>query len=182
MNETLKVIASRYSCRGFSDQMPDDAAIKAIAEAGIAAPSASNTQKWRVIVTKNKDFIKEIDEASLAVVKKNDEAAYNRIMGGAGTLLYNAPVMYMLACPQGAGMDCGILAENITLAAASLGLSSLICWMAGNVFFGEQAEEFKAKMQFPEGYDFGISVLVGYPTDPNGKPHTPDPSKIIYLD
>ena len=182
MNETLKVIASRYSCRGFTDQMPADDAIQAIAAAGIAAPSASNTQKWRIIVIKNKDLIREIDEASLEVVKNNNEEGYNRIMSGPGTLIYNAPVMYMLACPDGAGMDCGILAENITLAATSLGLSSLICWMAGNLFSGEKADYFKEKMQFPEGYGFGISVLVGYPTDPNGTPHVPDPSKIIYID
>ena len=53
MNDTLKVITERYSCRDFRDEMPLDEILQAIAEAGVKAPSSMNRQPWRVIVVKD---------------------------------------------------------------------------------------------------------------------------------
>lgn len=57
MNETLKVIAERYTCRDYKDEMPSDEILQAIAEAAIEAPSGMNRQAWRVIVVKDRALI-----------------------------------------------------------------------------------------------------------------------------
>ncbi|HOO26028.1 MAG TPA: nitroreductase family protein [Clostridiales bacterium] len=44
MNETLKSIAERYSCRDFADTPLTDEQIKALADAALSAPSAVNRQ------------------------------------------------------------------------------------------------------------------------------------------
>jgi len=80
-----------------------------------------------------------------------------------------------------AAMDCGILSQNVSLAAHSLGLGSVICGMAGIPLGGARGEELKKRMKFPEGYGFGIAVLVG--AAKTGKaPHEPDAAKVTYIE
>ena len=70
--------------------------------------------------------------------------------------------------------------KNVALAAHSLGLGSVICRMAQLPFSGSRGDEFKKRMQFPDGYDFGIAILVG--TVKTGKePHELDRSKVTFL-
>jgi len=85
--------------------------------------------------------------------------------------------------PAGAELfDCGIVAENIALAAASLGIDSLICGFTAFSFAGDKNREFKNRLGFPEGYEIGIGVLLGYAENHGGKPHTPDLSKISVIE
>ena len=71
-------------------------------------------------------------------------------------------------------------AENIALAASSLGLGNVICGMAGMVFSTDNGEKFKTQI-IPAGYEFGVAVLVGEAVNPEGTPHVPDMDKIVYL-
>ena len=182
MNDTLKSIAKRFSCRSFTDQMPSDEDLRAIADAAIAAPSGMNRQAWRVIVVKNRELIDEMEAAGMAML---DGEASARIQARGGTLYYHAPCMIMVPiATEGKSMgliDCGILCENIAIAAASLGLGSLICGMAGMPFGGEKGDYFKEKLGFPEGYEFGIAVLLGY-AETETAPHEPDASKINFIE
>jgi nitroreductase len=74
----------------------------------------------------------------------------------------------------------GILSQNVALAAHSLGLGNVICAMAGISLNGLREDELKKRLQFPEGYDFGIAVLLG--TAKTGKaPHELDQAKVTYI-
>lgn len=85
--------------------------------------------------------------------------------------------------PSGAELfDCGIVAENIALAATSLEIDSLICGLAAFSFASEKCDEFKKRLGFPEGYEIGISVLLGYAANLGGKPHELDMSKISVIE
>jgi len=79
MNNTLKAITSRYSCRAFTDQIPTDAQLTTIAEASLASPSAMNRQPWRVIVVKDRKLIDEMDNEALHFIAAyEDKTMYNR--------------------------------------------------------------------------------------------------------
>ena len=78
-------------------------------------------------------------------------------------------------------LDCGIVSENIALAASSLGIDNLICGLARFSFTGEKGAAFKRRLRFPDGYEFGMAVLLGTAASPGGKPHEPDLSKIIEI-
>ncbi|MDR1906348.1 MAG: nitroreductase family protein [Clostridiales bacterium] len=188
MNETLRVITERFSCRDFADRRrPEDEDIKQIAEAAVKAPSGMNRQLWRVIVIKNKALIDEMDREGMGVLKEMpDKSLFERIKSRGGRLFYNAPVMIVLAVkradPPGAELiDLGIAAQNIVLAATSLGLSSLHCGLIGFVFAGEKGGYYKKLLGFHEGYECGMSVLLGYAKCPVA-PHEPDFKKISYID
>jgi len=184
MNETLKTIAERYSCRDFADAPLTDGQVTAIAEAALAAPSARNAMPWHIIIVTDKSIITDIDNEGVRILTTGDDPlGYgSRLREEGGNLFYNAPCMVIIAgdgSPYAAN-DCGIVSQNITLAAHSLGLGSVICGLAGVPFGGPRGAELKKLLKFPEGYDFSIAVLVGTPN--TGKePHELDTSKVTYV-
>ena len=185
--ETIQTMLARYSCRAYTDQMPSDEALQAIAEAAIAAPSAVNQQNWRVIVLKNKELIDDLEtEGMKSLAAQSDPGAYNRIRSRGGKMLYNAPCMVVVPINKSysekyALIDLGIIVENIALAAASLGINSVICGMIAHCFAGDRAEEFKQRLAIPEGYEIGLAVLLGY-AEKQGQPHELDYSKISFVE
>lgn len=189
--ETLDAIHSRYACRSFSDRAPAEPELAAIAEAAVAAPSGMNLQRWHVIGVTDKQLIHDLEAAGIAnLAAAADRSGYDRIMARGGKLFYNAPVIFIVTVPKtepgssettSIALDCGIVAENIALAATSLGIDNVICGMIRIAFDGAQGDEFRQRLGFPDGYGLGVSVLLGYATEPGGKPHKPDLTKISYV-
>ena len=184
MNETLKTITGRYSCRDFAETPLTDEQIKTIVEAALAAPSAKNGMPWQIIVVTDKALIEEMDKEGAAILTApNDPYGYSsRIKETGGKVFYNAPCMVMIARDDShyASLDCGILAQNVALAAHSLGLASVICGLANIPLTGPRGDEFKKRLKYPDNYKFGMSVLVG--TAKSGKePHELDMSKVTYV-
>ena len=183
MNEVLKTIAQRYSCRDFEGGALTDEQIKAIAEAALAAPSGMNRQPWHVIIVNDKAVVDELDVEAMSIMgAAEDKSGYERIKSRGGKVYYNAPCMVLVTSDDSgfASMDCGILSENVVLAAASLGLGSVICGMAGIPLSGPRSDELKKRLKFPDGHRFAISVLVGKAKSVK-PPHEPDKSKVTYI-
>jgi len=182
MNETLKTITDRYSCRDFAATPLTEGQIKAIAEAALASPSGMNRQPWHIIIITDKALIDELDAEGMGIISAwEDKSAYERIKSRGGKMYYNAPCMIVVASQDSDnGVDCGIVSQNIALAAHSLGLGSVICGMAAFPLSGPRKDELKKRMKFPDGYKFGIAILVG--TAKSGKaPHELDWAKVTYV-
>lgn len=184
MNETLKVIEKRYSCRNYKpDALPDEV-LEVIVKAAVQSPSGMNRQAWRVILVKDKALLEEMDAEGMALLAAaEDQSGYNRFMERGGTLYYGAPVMVVIAldAAQPSLVDCGILCQTIALAATSLGVANVICGMARLALAeSPRAPEFQKRLAFPEGFVFGCSVLLGYAKEEKA-PHEPDMGKIITI-
>jgi nitroreductase len=185
---TIDAILKRYSCRAFTDKKLSREDIETIALAAVASPSGMNRQHWRIAAVTNPELLAELEaEGMKQLVDLPDKALYERILSRGGKLYYNTPCMFIVpvkaAEPNTAELfDCGIVSENIALAATSLGIDSLICGLAAFSFAGDKKDYFKEKLGFPEGYDIGIAVLLGYAAVPGGKPHEPDLGKISYIE
>jgi nitroreductase len=187
MNETLRVIAQRYSCRDYKNEMPSDELLQAIAQAAIQAPSGMNRQAWRVIVVKDKALMQDMESEGMSyLASMEDKTSYNRIMERGGRLFYGAPCMIVVPIDPKqyapALIDCGILCQNIALAATSLGIANIMCGFTGLAFAsGRRAEEFSKRLGFPDGYAFGCSVILGY-ANTTRPPHAPDKDKITFVE
>ena len=183
MNEVLKAITDRYSCRDFTGEPVTKDQSDALVKAALAAPSAVNRQPWHVIMCTNKALIEEMDDAAMKeMAAAEDKSGYNRIMERGGKVFYNAPCMMVVASDGSdwATMDAGILVENVALAAHALGLGNVICGMARIPLNGPKGEEFQKRLKFPEGYEFGIAILIGKAK--SGKePHELDMTKVTYV-
>ena len=188
MNDTLKTITKRYSCRSFTDKMPSNEDLAAITNAGLYAPSGMNRQNWQIIVVKNKALISEMEKEGMRILaEQEDKSTYDRIMSRGGKLFYNAPCLVMIAVkatnPKGAELvDLGIVAQNISLAATSLGVDNLHCGLVAFCFAGNKVDDFKKRMKFPKEYECGLGVLLGYAKEPAVAPHAPNADKITIIE
>ena len=187
MNPVLDAIARRYACRHFLPTPVPAGTLSAIAEAGLHAPSAIDRQPWRIVCVSNPDAIADLEAAGMSTLKDLDPAGFDRIVARGGTLLYHAPaVLLLLQRPQAgavtADLDTGILTSHLVLAAESLGVNSCIAAMTGAAFKTPDAEARKRRLGFPEGFEFVVSVLLGYEGGVPKAPHAIDPAKIITID
>ena len=183
MNETLRNIADRYTCRDFKDTPLQQQQIDTLVKAALASPSAMNLQPWHVIVVTDKALIDELDVDGMDILsKEEDKSMYERMMERGGKMFYNAPCL-MLILSDGSKwgtLDCGILCQNVVLAAESIGLGTCIVGMAGIPLSGPKKAEHEKRLNFPENHTFAIGVLVGEII--SGKePHEHDVSRISYV-
>ncbi|MBQ7183190.1 MAG: nitroreductase family protein [Clostridia bacterium] len=77
-------------------------------------------------------------------------------------------------------MDCGIAVENMALAAEGLSVGSVILGLPMPAFKGDRADEMRAKLKCPEGYDFVIALALGYAADEKA-PHDLREEKITRI-
>ena len=182
MNEVLKAIHERNSCRDFSPEPLDKSMVETIADAALAAPSAMNAQPWRIIVVTDKNLIDEYDKDAMTIIERDNKELLERMKERGGTIFYNAPCIIFILKNNSdwAALDCGIVTQNIALAAHSLGLGNVICGMARITLGGEKGEDWKKRLNFPEGFDFAMSVAIGRAN--SGKtPHELDKTKLTFI-
>jgi len=183
MNEVLKAIQERFSCRDYTGKALSNDEVQVLAQAALASPSGMNLQPWHISIVTDKALIDEMDAVGMEVLASApDKSAYERVMSRGGKIFYNAPCMVVLSTDGSAlsKFDSGILVENVALAAHSIGLGSVICAMAGIPLGGPKGPELKAKLKFPEGYDFSMAILVGE-VQTGKEPHELDPSKVTII-
>lgn len=166
MNEVLNVIAARSSARSYTEEKLTDKEIEWLVTAGLQAPTGRNMQEVHISVLQgNHPVLTEID----ADLKK-----YNKsIQNNQTNFYYNAPTVFMLSTDREYRwnlLDAGICAENIVLAAESLGLGSLIIGIICDVMWGEKEEYYAKILKFPANTKFAICVAAGH-KNIQKKPH-----------
>ena len=119
--ETTKTIFSRKSVRNYVEKAVSPETLEFLVRAGMAAPSAMDRRPWEFIIINDK-----------AVVKKlNDALPHAKMAEKAGQAIVVAGNIEKQAGGKDATfwiMDCSAAAENILLAAESLGLGAV--WTA----------------------------------------------------
>jgi len=183
MNEAIKNIAERYTCRDFKSTPLTEQQIETLISAALAAPSAMNLQPWHIVMVTDKALIEELDAEGMSILKTaDDQSMYERMMSRGGKMFYNAPCLAIVLSDgsKWATLDCGILCQNMVIAAQSLGLGSCIVGMAGVALGGPKSEEYNKRLKFPEGHTFAIGILIGEII--SGKePHEHDRDKVSYI-
>ena len=179
MNDVLRAIKERFSCRDFKPEPLTEEEVAHLVDAALASPSAINQQPWHIIAVTDKSIIDDMDAYAMS---DKSSPFYGRIMERGGRMFYNAPCVIVIAINDSdwAPLDCGIVSQNISLAAHSMELGSCICGMLRIPLGGEKGEEFKKKLRIPEGMKFGMSVLVGRVNTPKA-PHELERSKVTIV-
>ncbi|MCH8329147.1 MAG: nitroreductase family protein [Nanoarchaeota archaeon] len=167
MNETIKTIKERRSVRAYKDKPIEKEKINEILECGLMAPNARHLQPWKFIVVANKDLIKEI--AKRIQDKVIDNPRYSFVKERAKTkedaIFYSAPlVVFILGDKENhwSVMDCSMAAENMMLAAKSLGIASCPIGMAR---FVKEEKDLVHKLGFDPNYELIITLVFGYPDE-----------------
>ncbi len=169
MNEAMKNMLTRRSCRKYQDKPVPQELLEQVLLAGSYAPSALNRQPGKVVVLRDPEEIRELEQWN------------SEIAGGArvGThMFYGAPVVLVVLVRNvsTAVEDGSLILGNLMLAAHSLGLGS--CWIhrAREEFDSPRGKELLKKWGI-EGDYIGVGhCILGYPDGdlPKAKDRTPD--------
>ena len=116
MNPTLEIIFLRRSIRNYSDQSVEPEKIDILLKAGMAAPSAMNCNPWEFVVVTNQKTLAQFRK-HLIFGNRNAPAAI--VVCGNPSLSINPAARLFWV------QDCSAAAENILIAAASLGLGTV---------------------------------------------------------
>lgn len=128
-NLVIETIMARRSVRMYKDMPVERCKLQKIVECGINAPSGMNKQPWQVRVVDSREYIDGITGVfRKANPRMADDASFKN-------MFRNAPAVIFIASPaDGSGqLDCGLLGENMILAAQSMGLGT--CCLGGPVAF-----------------------------------------------
>lgn len=155
MNEILKAIQERRSCKKYkSDPVPQEI-IEQVVEAGLFAASAMGKQAPIVIAVSNKEIRDKLCRLNSKYDAMHREDPF-----------YNAPVVLAVLAPKEMGTavyDGSLVLGNMMLAAHSLEIGS--CWIhrAKEVFEDEEGKELLKSLGV-EGEYVGIGhCILGYP-------------------
>ncbi len=168
MNETVRSILDRRSNRGYTGAAVTEEQIEILKQCALAAPSARNEQSWHFTFVTDSELVREVElEAIAEAERRNDEFFLKITNSRNGKIFYDAPLVVFISGDKDSKwrqLDAGIAAQNLTLAAHSLGLGSVMIGLCGIAFEGEKSAELGEKLAFPENYVFSIAVCIGEPS------------------
>ncbi|MDR2869387.1 MAG: nitroreductase family protein [Deferribacteraceae bacterium] len=171
MNKAIENIISRRTVRQFKTDLPPEAHLNAIIEAGLYAPSTKGRQSSHMIVVKGIERVKEIDalvKRATEEAKDNPEQIYTeRVLSLSYTINYeNAPIFIIVTVDTlnstNTDADGAVILQNIFLAAHSLGLGSV--WINQLRYLSDTPtmRAFLSKYSVPESYRIAACCAIGY--------------------
>jgi nitroreductase len=161
-NETLKTIYERRAVRTYLDKPVSKDLIEQLLDAGRMAPSAINKQPWKFYVVTNKETIQLFSDEIGKVAAGHYHLAFaSGLLKMTEAIFHGAPAVIFITAPktnEWASIDIGMCAQNIMLAAKSLGLD--IC----PVGMGKFIEETRAfsKLKISDKEKVILSITVGF--------------------
>jgi nitroreductase len=167
----FEAILARRSVRAYTPQALSRPTIETLLEAAVHAPTAMHEEPWGFVVVQNRRLLKQLsDRAKPLFVEevrhRNAQGANHSfahftrpdfdIFHGAGTLIVICakPVSHFAAA------DCWLAAENLMLAACSMGLGSCVI---GSAVSALNIHKTKTEIGIPDEYSAIAPVVVGVP-------------------
>lgn len=172
------LMISRRSIRAYKDLVISREILNEILKYGINAPNGQNLQSYEIRVI---DSPVLIDSITQAVVKDNPKIAER---DGFKNIFVNAPCVVCIACDTQydmAQIDCGLLGENIILAAWAKGIGSCCLGSSARwILDSPSAKPYLDRMAFSKGYKLLYCIALGYPAEtPKAKPRRDDMIKFM---
>ena len=173
-----ELMMSRRSIRAYKDSVISRETLNDILKCGINAPNGKNLQSYEIRVI---DSPALIDSMTQAVVKDKPEIAQRE---GFKNIFVNAPCVVCIAYDTQydmAQIDCGLLGENIILAAWAKGIGS--CCLGSSARWlldSPSAKPYLDRLAFSKGYQLLYFIALGYPDEtPEAKPRRDDMIRFV---
>ncbi|HVM86971.1 MAG TPA: nitroreductase [Puia sp.] len=194
--ETIQVINTRRAIRKYKDKDVDRDIIEQVIKTGMMAPSAMNKQPWKFYVLTNKEMIRSFSrEIAKLAFKEFSKSGLKGIIQTTGHLLhfahnfsfhsitepvfYGAPVVIFITAPvdnEWAPLDVGMCAQNMMLAAKSLGLDTCPVGFAKFVMH----TGLYPSLKIPASEKVLLAVILGY-GDEKPEVHERAKDKIVFI-
>ena len=175
----VETIMTRRSVRDYKAEPVSREQMDKVVECGIYAPSAMNMQPWAVRVVDAPDFIEGVTAIAVEQMPQLKEQE------GFRNFFRNAPTVAFIACPEesySGEYDCGLLSENMMVAAWSMGIGSCCLGSVVPVMNSEAAKPYLERLNLPEDYKLMVAIAFGYPLGDVPAAPARDVSKAYYIE
>ena len=174
MNETLKTLETRRSCRNFKPDMVKEDDLKAIIEAGTFAATGMGKQSPIIIAVTDKTLRDEI-------------STENRKIGGwdeGFDPFYGAPVILIVLAKKDVPThvyDGSLVMGNLMNAAQSLGVASIWIHRAREEFDSEFGKNILRRLGIEGDYEGIGHCALGYAAEPAKDPAPRKENYVYYI-
>ena len=154
MNDTIKTLIERRSCKKFKSEQIKDEELNLILQAGMNAPTGKGMQSPIILVLQDKKNIDKLRKLNA------------KILGADVDPFYNAPTVLVVMADKNMFThveDASLVLGNMMNAAFSLGVGS--CWIhrAKEEFQTEEGKALLKEWNIPENYEGVGHCVLGYP-------------------
>lgn len=153
MNDTIKTLIERRSCKKFKSEQIKDEELNLILQAGMNAPTGKGMQSPIILVLQDKKNIDKLRKLNA------------KILGADVDPFYNAPTVLVVMADKNMFThveDASLVLGNMMNAAFSLGVGS--CWIhrAKEEFQTEEGKALLKEWNIPENYEGVGHCVLGY--------------------
>jgi len=165
MNETIETILKRSSVREYSEKEISEVDLNLILKAGMSGPTCVNARDYSFIIVRDKEMLERMADANGAPAQPLRNANLGiLICGDMNRAFKGAPDYFVI--------DCAVAAQNMIIAATSMGIGSV--WL-GTWPQKERVENLQKLFCLPETIIPHTIISFGYPlNDLKGKDHWED--------
>jgi nitroreductase len=163
----MDAIYQRRAVRGYTSQKIDEPTLRTLLDAAVHAPTAVHEEPWSFAVVQDKNFLHRLSESAKASLvteaPKLHLAGIERFASPEFNVFYNAGTLVVIyGKPMGPFVvaDCWLAAENLMLAACSMGLGTCVI---GLVVTALNKAEWKTELKIPNDLVAYAPVIVGVP-------------------
>lgn len=175
MNEIMQTILHRRAIRRFDERQIDEEFLQQILQAGLYAPSAGGKQGVIFAVCQDKEVNERLGKIKRANANPHMATATNYVSREQPSIaddpkltnaFYDAPTVITMFAPKNflfSVDDCAVAAENMMLAADSLGIGSCYIGQGWTAFADSYGQEILRKWEIRTDYYAVMQLLLGYP-------------------
>ena len=188
MNEVMNTILHRRSIRRFDDRQIEEPALRQILQAGLYAPSAGGRQGVIFAVYQNREINERLGKIKRANSNPHMANGDNYVSREQPSIaddpklinaFYGAPTVITLFAPKNflfSQEDCAAAAENMMLAADSMGIGSCYIGQGWTAFADPYGQEKLREWSIPTDHYAVMQLLLGYLREGDKHP-TPKPRR-----
>ena len=174
MNETMQTILHRRAIKRFDARQIDEDILQQILQAGLYAPSAGGKQGVIFAVCQDREVNERLGKIKRANSNPHMATAKNYVSKeqpsiaddpGLVNTFYDAPTVITMFAPKNflfSADDCAVAAENMMLAADSLGIGSCYIGQGWTAFADSYGQEILRKWEIRTDYYAVMQLLLGY--------------------
>lgn len=175
MNETMQTILHRRAIRRFDARQIEEELLQQILQAGLYAPSAGGKQGVIFAVCQDREVNERLGKIKRANSNPHMATAKNYVSKEQPSIaddpklvnaFYGAPTVITMFAPKNflfSVDDCAVAAENMMLAADSLGIGSCYIGQGWTAFADSYGQEILRKWEIRTDYYAVMQLLLGYP-------------------